>query len=307
MKTAFLFAGQGSQYINMGRDLAENIEECNEVFEEANGVLDFDIRKLCFEDKQGRLNQTRYTQPAILTVNMIALRAIEKKIKPDMVAGLSLGEYSALIASGALDFKEGVSLVRKRGQFMEEAVPSNIGGMSAVLGLSKEELENTLNTITEGIVEASNFNCPGQIVIGGELKALKIAEEQLKLAGAKRVIPLTVSGPFHTSMLKGAAQKLEKELEGINFKDISIPVISNVNANYVKKEEIKSLLKRQIMSSVLWEQSINKMIEEGVDTFIELGPGKVLTGFIRKINRSVTVCNVEDMTSLEKTLEILRR
>ena len=237
MKTAFLFGGQGSQYINMGRDLAENIEECNEVFEEANGVLDFDIRKLCFEDKQGRLNQTRYTQPAILTVNMIALRAIEKKIKPDMVAGLSLGEYSALIASGALDFKEGVSLVRKRGQFMEEAVPSNIGGMSAVLGLSKEELENTLNTITEGIVEASNFNCPGQIVIGGELKALKIAEEQLKLAGAKRVIPLTVSGPFHTSMLKGAAQKLEKELEGINFKDISIPVISNVNANYVKKKK----------------------------------------------------------------------
>ncbi len=178
--------------------------------------------------------------------------------------------------------------------------------MSAVLGLSKEEVEAVLQTLTEGIVEAANFNCPGQIVIGGEVEPLKIAEEKLKEAGARRVLSLSVSGPFHTSMLLPAA-KLEKELENIDFKDPVIPVISNVHSDYVKKEEVKELLTKQVMQSVLWEQSIRKMLEAGIDTFIELGPGKVLSGFVKKIDRSVTICNVEDMKSLEKTLEIIRR
>nr|WP_330381837.1 ACP S-malonyltransferase [Defluviitalea phaphyphila] len=307
MKVAFLFAGQGAQYVGMGKDLANNIKEAMEVFDEAQEVLDFDIKKLCFEDPNKVLNKTEYTQPAILTVNIAALKAIEKEVKPDILAGLSLGEYGALVAGGAIDFKKAVNLVRKRGKFMEEAVPNGVGGMSAVLGLEKEVVENTLKTITEGIVEISNFNCPGQIVIGGEIKALKIAEEKLKNAGAKRVIPLTVSGPFHTSMLEGAAIKLEKELENIEFNNPAIPIISNVDADYVKVENIKELLKKQVKSAVLFEQSINKMLEDGVDTFIELGPGKTLSGFVKKINRKVTVCNVEDMKSLEKTLKTLRR
>lgn len=307
MRTAFLFAGQGSQYVGMGKNLADGMKESREVFKEAQEVLDFDIRKLCFEDTEGLLNQTKYTQPAILAVNIAALRAIENIITPDIVAGLSLGEYSALVAGGALDFKEAVGLVRKRGQFMEEAVPEGVGGMSAVLGLSKEEVNAVLSTMGDGIVEVANYNCPGQIVIGGETEALEQATKKLKEAGAKRVLSLSVSGPFHTSMLKGAAEKLERELENTVFKEPFIPIISNVNAKYVKKEEIKKILKRQVMSSVFWEQSINKMLEDGIDTFIELGPGKVLSGFVKRINRSVTVCNIEDMHSLEKTLEILRR
>lgn len=306
-KIAFIFAGQGAQYAGMGKELAENIAASREVFDEADKALGFPISKLCFEGPKEELDKTENTQPAILTTSVAALRALEQKgFKPDVVAGLSLGEYSALVCSGALNFSEAVKLVKKRGKFMQEAVPVGIGTMAAVLGLGAEEVKSACAEASEfGIVEPANFNCPGQVVIGGEIEAVRIASEKAKERGAK-VMPLSVSAPFHTSMLKLAARKLEEELNSVEIGEIKVPIITNVTGDYVKEAgDIKGLLKRQVMSSVLWENSIRKMIEDGVDTFVELGPGKVLSGFVKKIDRKVTVVNVEDMKSLEKVCEIL--
>lgn len=306
-KIAFIFAGQGAQYAGMGKELAENIAASREVFDEADKALGFPISKLCFEGPKEELDKTENTQPAILTTSVAALRALEQKgFKPDVVAGLSLGEYSALVCSSALNFSEAVKLVKKRGKFMQEAVPVGIGTMAAVLGLGAEEVKSACAEASEfGIVEPANFNCPGQVVIGGEIEAVRIASEKAKERGAK-VMPLSVSAPFHTSMLKLAARKLEEELNSVEIGEIKVPIITNVTGDYVKEAgDIKGLLKRQVMSSVLWENSIRKMIEDGVDTFVELGPGKVLSGFVKKIDRKVTVVNVEDMKSLEKVCEIL--
>lgn len=307
-KIAFMFSGQGSQYVGMGKELYDTVPASKKVFDDAQAALGMDMAALCFEGPKEELDKTENTQPAVLTVSIAALRALEEKgIKADVTAGFSLGEYSALIYCGALDFCDGVKLVKKRGKYMQEAVPEGIGTMAAILGLSKEKVLEVCSEAQEaGIVEAVNFNCPGQIVIAGEKGAIEKAMILAKEKGAIKTVPLAVSAPFHSSMLKPASMKLEEELHNIELKDIKIPILTNVNADFInEKEEIKPLLKKQAMSPVLWEDIILKMMENGVDTFIEIGPGKTLSGFVKKIDRKAVVLNVEDIKSLNKTLEVL--
>lgn len=310
MKIAFIFAGQGSQYIGMGKDLYENIPICKEIFNKGNEILNFDIQNLIFNGDKEELDITENTQPAILLTSIAAKEALEERgIKADVVAGLSLGEYSALVASKAIGFEEALALVKKRGRFMQEAVPVGVGSMAAIIGLSKEKIETVLIKAREnGVVEIANYNTNNQIVIGGEKEAIDIAKELCLEEGAKRVIELKVSGPFHTSLLEEASVKLSKELESIEFNEPKVKIISNVTADFIEnKAEIKSLLFNQVKSSVRWSESIEKMIDLGIDTFIELGPGRVLSSFVKEISREkgikVNIYNVEDMKSLDKTLE----
>lgn len=306
-KVAFIFAGQGAQYIGMGKELAENIESSKKVFKEASEALGFDMANLCFEGPKEELDKTENTQPAILTMSIAAMKALEEKgIKPAVTAGLSLGEYSALVCSGVLDFKTAVKLVKKRGRYMQEAVPEGIGTMAAILGLDGDKVREVCSLASEkGIVEPANFNCPGQIVIGGEIEAVNLASEKAKEIGG-RAIPLSVSAPFHTSMLRPAADKLEEELKNIELKSINVPIMTNVTGTYVDNiDNIKDLLRNQVMSSVLFENIIRKMLEDGIDTFVEIGPGKALSGFVKKIDRKAVVVNVEDIKSFEKALEVL--
>lgn len=306
-EAAFIFSGQGAQYIGMGKDLYENFDEAKKVFDIASESINLDLKKLCFDGTIEELNRTENTQPAVVTMTLAALAAFNKyNIKPFVVAGLSLGEYSALTCSGVFNINQVIPLVKKRGKYMQEAVPEGIGKMIAILGLSEDKVIEACKQASElGIVEAANFNCPGQIVIGGEIKAVDLAAELAAQKGALKTVVLPVSAPFHTSMLKPAADNLAKELENINLNDMNIKAISNVDANYVQKDKIKDLLRKQVMSPVLWEQIIRKMINDGVDTFIEIGPGKTLTGFVRKVDRKLKVFNIEDTKSLNKTLEAL--
>lgn len=307
-KTAFLFSGQGSQYIGMGKQLYDNFQICKETFDEAGESLSLDLAGLIFEGKKEDLDMTENTQPAVVTMSIAAFRAISQYgIVPDMVAGLSLGEYSALTASRVFTLSQVIPLVRKRGQFMQEAVPEGIGKMCAVLGLKEDKIREACEEAKPfGIVEPANFNCPGQIVIGGENAAVDEAARRAKEKGAMKTIDLSVSAPFHTSMLRPAADKLKIELDSLTIQNPAIPLISNVNADYaVGTDTIKELLYRQVMSSVLWEHTIRKMIADGATNFVEIGPGRTLSGFVKKIDRGLSIYNVEDLASLEVTAKAL--
>ncbi len=303
-KIAFMFPGQGAQYVGMGKDFYDQIPVSKEMFELASKASGLDVPALCFEENE-QINITEYTQIAMLAAEVAMLKAIEEKgLKPDVAAGLSLGEYGALAASGVMSAEDVFKIVRKRGIYMQEAVP-NGGAMVAVLGLDTAVIEKICEE-TEGCVSIANYNCPGQIVITGEEGAAQAAVEKLTAAGAKRCVPLKVSGPFHSSLLVGAGEKLAKELENVEICDIQIPYIANVTADYVKdKSEVKSLLEKQVSSSVKWQQTIERMIADGVDTFIEIGPGKTLSGFMRKINKDMKVYNVEKVEDLDKLSELM--
>lgn len=298
-KTAFVFPGQGAQYVGMGKDFYEAFAECREVFEMASEAAGLDVAALCFEENE-RLHITEYTQIAMLAAEAAIWKAVEqKKVRADMAAGLSLGEYAALAVSGGIGLKDIFALVRKRGIYMQEAVPFG-GAMTAVLGLEAPVIEKVCGE-TKGLVSIANYNCPGQIVITGEEKAVQQASLRLAEAGAKRCVPLKVSGPFHSELMKGAGKKLGEELKQVRLGEMKIPYLSNVTADYVKdNREIRGLLEKQVSAPVRWQQTIERMIADGVTTFVEIGPGKTLSGFIRKINKEAVTINVEKTEDLEK-------
>lgn len=303
-KTAFIFPGQGSQYIGMGKDFYENIPVCRSVYETASKAAELDVPFLCFEEND-KLNITEYTQIAMLATEVAILRALEEKgVRADVTAGLSLGEYGALAVSGVMSDEDLFRLIRKRGIYMQEAVPKG-GAMTAILGLDTDTIEKVCNE-TEGIVSIANYNCPGQTVITGEEAAVQAAAEKLSASGAKRCVALKVSGPFHSPMLAEAGERLGRELKNITLQEMKVPYLANVTADYVKETaQIKELLAKQVASSVRWQQSVERMIEDGVTTFVEIGPGRTLAGFLRKINRDARVINVEKLEDLENAVQAL--
>ena len=300
-KIGFVFPGQGAQYVGMGKDFFEKIPVAKEMFELASKASGVDVERICFEENE-EINITEYTQIAMLATEVAILKAIEEiGLKADVTAGLSLGEYGALVAGGVMSPEDVFRVVRQRGILMQEAVPSG-GAMTAVLGLDAEKIEQICDE-TEGIVSIANDNCPGQIVITGEEGAVAAASAKLQEVGAKRCIPLKVSGPFHSALLKGAGEKLAAELKKVQVNTPEIPYICNVEAEYVTDStNIKDLLARQVSGTVRWRETMEKMLADGVDTFIEIGPGKTLAGFLKKMSRDVKVMNVETVENLNAVL-----
>ena len=303
-KLAFIFPGQGAQKAGMGKDFYENSKTAAEVIDRASELLGLDMKALCFEEND-LLDQTEYTQAALVTVCMAMEKVLrERGFAPDVTAGLSLGEYCAIASAGGMSTENAITTVRKRGILMQNAVPGGQGAMAAVLGLDAGKIEEVLAD-RSGVMIA-NYNCPGQIVITGEEGAVAVAAEKLKEAGARRCIPLNVSGPFHSAMLKEAGEKLGKVLEQVELRAFSTPYVTNVTAEYVTEpSEIKELLGRQVYSSVKWQQSVERMIADGVDTFIEIGPGRTLTGFLKKINKNVTGLHIEKVEDLDAVVKML--
>lgn len=310
-KIAFVFPGQGAQYVGMGKDIVENFSVANTTFEEASDELNINMKKLCFEGPEDELMKTENTQPSILTTSIAMLRVLENEgLDCHMTAGLSLGEYASLVKSNVFSFKDAVKLVKKRGKYMQEEVPMGIGTMAAILGLSREQLQLCIeNTKEYGVVEAANYNSPGQIVISGEINAVEAAVKMASELGAKKAVILPVSAPFHCSLLKGAGEKLRKDLELLTINDPQVPVITNVEASILssKLNVIPSLVS-QVSKSVLWEDSVSLMLDDGVDNFIEVGPGKALSSFIKRIakakEKKVNIYNVEDVDSFKQLLKV---
>ncbi len=298
-KLAFIYPGQGAQKAGMGADFYENSPEAKSLFDEADAALDFDLKEICFQENE-KLNETQYTQPAMVAACLAMTRVLTRRgIRPDMTAGLSLGEYAAIAAAGALKELDAVLLVRKRGLFMEHAVPAGEGAMCAVLGMTGEALERELRDTAD--VTIANYNCPGQMVITGKAEAVRAAAERLKTAGARRTVLLNVSGPFHSPFLRTAGEELRKEIEKTELHPLMIPYVANVTAEKVeRREEISDLLSRGVSSPVKWQQSMEYMIKEGVDTFVEIGPGRTLSGFLKKINTDVSVYHISSWEDMER-------
>lgn len=298
-KTAFLFPGQGVQKCGMGKDFYENSSQAAKLFEKASEALGLDMKALCFEEN-ARLDQTEYTQAALVTTYLAMCRELESRgVKPDITAGLSLGEYAAIAVAGAMSNLDAIRLVRKRGMLMQNTVPAGEGAMCAILALDEKKIEEVLNEIPDATI--ANYNCPGQIVITGKTVAVEMAAARLKEAGARRTLMLNVSGPFHSPMLEPAGAALRQELEQVTFQKLQIPYVTNVNAcEITDASEIPELLVRQMYSPVRWMQSMEYMLKNGVDTFVEIGPGKTLEGFLKKINRNVQVHHVSCWEDLEQ-------
>jgi [acyl-carrier-protein] S-malonyltransferase len=305
-KVAFIFPGQASQYPGMGKELAEKYAGARAVFEEADNALGISVSKMCFEGTEEELKLTANTQPAILAVSVAAYRVLtEKGVTADFVAGHSLGEYSALVAAGSISFSDAVKLVRKRGTYMQEAVPAGQGSMAAIMGLSPTVVLDVCKRAAQGeVCSPANLNSPEQTVISGHVGAVKRAVEIASQSGAKRAVVLAVSAPFHSALMMPAQVKLEADLATTKFADLQMPLVTNVDADTIRKgEEAKSALARQVTMPVRWEESMRMLLDEGVTTFVEVGPGRVLTGLMRQIERSVTTLNVEDEKSLAATLD----
>ena len=310
MKIAFIFPGQGSQYVGMAKEFIENFEESREVFTAASSVLGYDLAQLCLHGPAEKLNLTENTQPAILAASIAALRPLERRgLTAGAAAGHSLGVYTAITAAGGFDLKDAIALVQKRGRYMQEAVPEGTGLMAAILGMGRQDVEKTCHEAAKnGIVAPANYNSPGQIVIAGEKKAVEKAMELARAAGAKKVVPLAVSVPSHCAMMGQAGEKLAKELEKITIRDLRIPIVNNAEAKFLRSSgELRSSLVKQISAPLFWEDSINALAAEGFDTFIEIGPGKVLSGLVKRIAKNAKVLNVEDVKSMNDTLSSIGR